>query len=88
MILMNNVSDLNNYKRSKIIVKDLTTALGKLSSAIKDLSPYKKYVPIKGVLIEMVEARMFIDLHLKKHKEIVKNKGFMLEEDKLEEVKK
>lgn len=67
--------DLVKYKQSKVIVNDLEVARILLKGSYKQISAYKKYIPIKNVLYSILEAECQLKSFLTIHKQIVKDKG-------------
>ena len=57
------------------MVKDLEEARKLLKVQYKELSKYKKYIPIKQVLNEILSAEIILKLHFDKNTEIIKSKG-------------
>lgn len=80
MMIISDIHDISSYRQSKIIVKDIEQIRTALKESYKTLTRYKKYVPVKPILNEILSAELVLKLALTKHKEIVKNKGKLNEE--------
>ena len=74
--------DLQKYRVAKVIVKDLEQLRELLKQSFKAFNRYKKYTPIKPILNELLTAECIIKLHLDKQKDVIKNKGLKVEEEK------
>lgn len=80
MMTISDIHDIQSYRQSKIIVKDIEQIRSALKESYKTLTKYKKYVPVKPILNEILSAELVLKLALQKHKEIVKTKGKLNEE--------
>lgn len=69
------VLNFNNYKKAKILVKDLTQLSEILNKAYFDLSKFVKYVPAKEARKSIKEQLQVIHIHLPKYKKILESKG-------------
>ena len=72
---MNNINDLQQYKRAKTIVKELDFGLKLIILAIRGFEKIKKYTAIQSLLLELKDAKEIVEIQLEQHKEIVKSKG-------------
>lgn len=69
------IHDLNGLKQSKIIVKEIESIREYLKDSFKSLHKYKKYIPIKTILNDILSAEVALKLHYEKHKNVLKTKG-------------
>lgn len=69
------IVNFNNYKRAKILVKDLSGLTEALHKAYIELMKYGKYVPAKEVRKTIKEQLNVINIHLPKYKKILEKKG-------------
>lgn len=67
--------DIQKYKTAKILVSELENLRIILKESFKQLNRYKKYVPVRPILNEILSAEVILKLHLDKQKDILKNKG-------------
>jgi hypothetical protein len=66
---------LKEYKFSKVICNDLKIILSKIDEAIKNLSPYKLYIPVQRTLLILQEEKKILEAHHMKYLEIRREKG-------------
>lgn len=69
------VSDLNEYKKAKIICNDLHKLNSLLTTYLKELKFFNKYLPVNYIFNEILTQKAMIDIHYKKYKQILDNKG-------------
>lgn len=69
------ISSLNDYKKAKVISKDLTYLASLVKANIQVFEEYKKYVPVQEILSTLKENYLIIKLHLDKQIKIIENKG-------------
>jgi len=81
------IFDLKNYKKAKIIVRDLEKILDVFNANKKALIGYFKYVPVKDVYKCIINNQSILEIHLEKYKRIIENRG-NISESELEEIKK
>jgi hypothetical protein len=67
--------NLNSYKKAKVIVKETTEIIVILKEAHRKLNKYKRYMPIRYVLSELLNAETMLSMFNTKNKEILENKG-------------
>ena len=67
--------NLNEYRKAKVVVKDLEKALKLLKATQAGLSNYKNYKPIRAILTTINEEIIFVKLALDKYKIILETKG-------------
>ena len=67
--------DLYMYRRAKVISKDLEEIRIILKDSYKKFSKYKKYIPIKSILNELLSAEVVLKLVHDAQKDVLKNKG-------------
>lgn len=70
--------DISNFvaiRQSKVIVNDLEKAITELEKSINSLQPYKKYGNIRDVVVTMYDTINYLEIHLSKHKGILKRLG-------------
>jgi hypothetical protein len=70
---LDNVTNLQQYRVSKAIIKDLKGARFALDLAIRALHHYKKFKLILEVVVVMKENMTVLDSLIKKHERILKN---------------
>ena len=68
------IVNLDNYKKAKTLVRDLTEIMNFLKTSIPLFAKYKKYSPVKRILFEMLEARAIVKRHLDKNQAVLKGK--------------
>lgn len=76
--MMNNKTDISDFtkiRESKIIVRDLNNAIKEIQNSINSLQPYKNYGTIRDVIVSMNDTIVFLEIHLSKHKLILKKLG-------------
>jgi hypothetical protein len=71
----NDIKDFKNYRKAKIIAQELESILGTFHNCKSSLQPYFKYAPVKEVLSALVSAELFVEVCLKKSKEVVQSRG-------------
>lgn len=67
--------NINEYKKAKVVVKELEKALAVLNASYSSLSAYSKYRPIGVVLTTIEQNRILLDRYLGQFKIIVETKG-------------
>jgi hypothetical protein len=72
---MSDIHDLKDYRQSKIITKDLDAIRLLIRSSYREFSKYKKYLPVKNILNELLGAEVVLKQFHSKHSEILKRKG-------------
>lgn len=82
---MTKVTDINAYKKAKIVVKDLLNTLGVIHSTIKQLERYSKYTQVADCISVLDQNKTLLEIHLNKYKRVLENKG---KDDIVEEIKK
>ena len=70
--------DITKYRQARVINKDLEKLREILKSQYKELNKYKKYLPIRTLLNEILNAEIIIKLHEDKNKDIIENKGLII----------
>jgi len=76
---MSNISNLDNYKRAKVIVKELQEVIKVMSLTIRALTFFKKYKTVMETVGLLKDNKVLLEIHLAKQKRIIELKG--LEED-------
>lgn len=69
------INDLNAYKKAKTIVKETNEVLAIVKDSYKRLSKYRRYLPVREVLNELITCEAMLSMLRAKQKEIVANKG-------------
>lgn len=69
------LSNLTNYRKAKVVSKDLSEILTITNTALKQFSPYYKYTPVKSVMSSLLENKASISLYLKHYNKVVETKG-------------
>jgi hypothetical protein len=69
------IHDLTTYRKAKIIVADIKEIRQILKDTYKKLVKYKKYIPIKNVLNEILNAEIVLKCFNEKQIEIVQSKA-------------
>ncbi len=72
---MNDIANFKQYKKAKKVVEELDNALKIISLAIKGLSLYDKYIPVQDAIYVLQCNKTILNIHRKKYKKIVDNKG-------------
>ena len=72
--------DLTKFKQARLITKELEELRKLLKVQYKDLNKYKKYIPVKQILNEILGAEIILKLHEEKHLAILNNKGKIYED--------
>lgn len=67
--------DFGKYKKSKVVVKELTTLLKIIELSISGIAPFKKYTSISETLLCLQDNKTILEIHLQHHQQILKNKG-------------
>lgn len=75
------ITNLKDYKKAKIVTKDLDVISHILDLSIRSLSVYNKYVPAKDCIRTLKEQKEIVDLHNKKYKKILEKKNEKVEDD-------
>ena len=69
------VHNLNDLKQAKILVKEIEFIRGSLKNTFKELHKYKKYVPVKTILNDILSAEVQLKVAETKYKAVLKTKG-------------
>jgi hypothetical protein len=72
---MSSIFQLQDYKKAKIICKEIEAIDSLLTKQLQELKPFSKYSPVYFVFNSILENKALLDLHYKKYKEIVDKKG-------------
>lgn len=67
--------DFGKYKKSKVVVKELTTLLKIIELSISGITPFTKYNSIPETLMCLRDNKIILEVHLQHHQNIIKNKG-------------
>ena len=67
--------DLNNYKKAKLILKDLKDLVYILDTCLKYFDPYKKYKPMANVISAIKINKSLLEVYLIKCNKIIESKG-------------
>ena len=78
---MSKINDITKYKAAKDLVKDIPEILAIVYKFYNELRKYDKYIPIKKVLILLLDVKTVLEIHLKTQNNIVNNKGLIEEEN-------
>ncbi len=73
--MIDDLKEFKNYRKAKIMVKELEEILTVFRASKASLKPHFKYAPVKEVLASLVSAELFVDMCLKKANEVVICKG-------------
>jgi len=76
---MSNISDLNQFKKAKIIVKDLEEVIKIIGTTMERMKSYTKYRYVTDCISIMDTSKMFLEIHLNDQKKILANKGTVYE---------
>ena len=68
---MTDLEEYKQYKKAKLIVKDIEIILPYLAGIKKTLANYYKYVPVKNVFTSIVDNQAILNAALKKYKKII-----------------
>ena len=87
---VNELHDLQKYKKAKIILKDLEEINQLLKQFIKAVGnpKYGKYVLVKDIISNLLLNRSSLDGYIKKYKQIVETKGNVDLDGELAKIKK
>lgn len=69
------IHNITEYRKAKIIVKDLERILKILEAAETSLRAYDKYRPVQYILTTMVSEKNILKVYLESHRLIIDNKG-------------
>lgn len=72
---MNKISDLSQYKKAKIIVKDLEEIIKIIGTTMDKMRAYTKYRYVPDCISVMDTSKTFLEIHLNDQKKILANKG-------------
>lgn len=67
--------NLNEYRKAKVIVKDLTKALSILKATRAGLENYRNYRPIRNILTTINNEIGFVRIALEEYTIILETKG-------------
>lgn len=67
--------NINEYKKSKVMVKELEKVLKVINAAESSLINYRKYLPVQKILSVINEYKPFIEISLEQRKIMVETKG-------------
>lgn len=82
MIKITHLQDYKNLKKIQKIVSDLEKVEVLLTNNIKTISAYKRYMPARSVLMNLMENKALVMVHLKKCRAMLERYN----ENKLEKV--
>jgi len=71
------VNDLSEYRKAKIIIKDLDVILKIINLSISALHHYSKYAPVNLIISTLQTNKTLLEIHYNKYKRIVETKGKM-----------
>lgn len=71
------VNDINQYRKAKVIVKDLSKALTVINTSLASLEAYRKYTPVGDCLRELKENKMLIKVYIEKFQLLIDSKGLV-----------
>ena len=69
------IHNITEYKKAKIIVKDLEKILKIIQATEMSLRAYDKYRPVQYILTTISESKPIVELYLETHRIIVETKG-------------
>ena len=72
---MTRVNDINQYKKAKIIVKDLTKVLTTINASLAGLYPHKKYKPVLNAIYHLEDSKSVLEYNLEHYKMVLETKG-------------
>lgn len=67
--------NITEYKKAKVIVKELEKALAVVNASQTSLQSYSKYRPIKEILTTIEDVKPVLERYLNQFKIIVETKG-------------
>lgn len=73
--------DAKEYRKAKIIVKELKNSLKELDHCINKLTPYKKYVTIRDSLDMLDISKSFVEINISKYEKILKTNFKVINND-------
>lgn len=69
------VHSINEYKKSKVMVKELEKILKVLNATQSSLMSYKKYLAVQHILAVIIEFKPLLEIALEQRKIMVETKG-------------
>lgn len=69
------IHSISDYKKAKVIVKELEKALKIINATEASLRNYEKYIPIFHILTTIANEKMFLEVHLEQSKATIATKG-------------
>lgn len=69
------VHDLTAIKQARILVKEIEIIRSSLKNSFKELHKYKKYIPVKTILNDILSAEVQLKVASDKYKDVLKTKG-------------
>ena len=72
---MNNINDLQKYKKALVHVRELTKLEQSISNALKDIEKCKNYIPAQECIEVLSNNLLLVRVHLNHQKKIVDSKG-------------
>lgn len=67
--------NITEYRKAKVIVKELDKALKLINAAEASLKNYAKYRPVYNILTTIVSEKPFLEIYLEQNKIILETKG-------------
>lgn len=69
------VNNLLEYKKAKILAKDLEVILKIINLSISALHHYSKYAPVNVIISTLQTNKTLLEIHYNKYKRIIDTKG-------------
>jgi hypothetical protein len=69
------VNNLQEYRKAKILEKDLEQILRVINLSISALHFYSKYAPVNVIISTLQTNKTLLEIHYNKYKRIVETKG-------------
>lgn len=72
--MSNEVIDLKEYKKAKVLVKELEELIKIINLSINALSMYKKYVPVMECISMLQSNKTILEIHYHRYKRLIEKK--------------
>lgn len=69
------VNDLLEYRKAKLLAKDLEVILKIINLSISALHHYSKYAPVNMIISTLQTNKTLLEIHYNKYKRVVETKG-------------